>query len=416
MFESRTLRGAAFALTCLLVGASACDNAGSTSAPSLTANSTQAGSGAATLADSTPSDLSADTGAVTTTSTRVDRAPFEETRQCANSGAAKEGVCKDMVSGIYGVKIELDVWWLDELNTSSPLFDPGRGTITILTQSALSEFCQDGSGGESEVRGCDLRLPPLYADASGSVVQLALPTTIWEQREMPSFTSAARATGFGALDEVLVDPVLANFGIALASDDAPWPSYRDTPFFTCSNAATGADCFPDHDGDGHPGITARLQLSGAPPEPSYARRGGWHYAPALTDSSPEFFGSGATSLYLGLRAQLSGSHPIGAGCQGGSSSAEAAALELRVLDCAMKDGTRCTAAASTFVDENVPVFHVLQPGETPPANWQHRRADANARLDRSASVGPRNRVVRLGALDAASSCSDVRAAFAMATE
>jgi hypothetical protein len=86
---------------------------------------------------------------------------------------------------------------------------------------------------------------------------------------------------------------------------------------------------------------------------------------------------------------------------------------LRVLDCALRDGTKCSAAGATFVDQNAPTFHVLLRGETPPERWKHRRADADAKLDRSASLGPRNTTLRLGNLDTELSCADVRDAFAV---
>jgi hypothetical protein len=326
-------------------------------------------------------------------------------------GPREDGSCVDMLSGRYGVKIELDVWWLDELNTTAPLFDPGRGVITLLAQTQLSEFCQNGTSGASVTRSCDLDLPALYSDENGGVVQLGFAGAAWDHPSMPSFASDARTSGFAPADIVSVDSIDALLGIALADDAASWPSYAETPHVACANG-TGADCFPDQDGDGKPGITARVKLSGDSPDPGYPRRGGWRYVPAPTDPSPEFFGYGATQLYLGLRTTLSTSHPIGSDCQGGVGTADASDLQLRVLDCAMRDGTKCSAAAANFVDQNAPSFHVLQRGETPPARWRHRRADADAKLDRSASLGPRNTTIRLGDLDAHVGCAEVREAFA----
>jgi hypothetical protein len=330
---------------------------------------------------------------------------------CPDVVPREEGICVDMLSGRYGVKIELDVWWLDELNTTAPLFDPGRGVITLLAQTQLSEFCQNGTSGASVTRSCALDLPALYSDENGGVVQLGFADTAWDHPSMPSFASDARTSGFAPADNVSVDSINALLGITLADDAATWPSYAETPRVACANGA-GADCFPDQDGDGKPGITARVKLSGDSPEPRYPRRGGWRYVPAPTDPSPEFFGNGATQLYLGLRTTLSTSHPIGSDCQGGVGTADASDLQLRVLDCAMRDGTKCSAAAANFVDQNAPSFHVLQRGETPPARWRHRRADADAKLDRSASLGPRNTTIRLGDLDATVGCADVREAFA----
>jgi hypothetical protein len=113
-----------------------------------------------------------------------------------------------------------------------------------------------------------------------------------------------------------------------------------------------------------------------------------------------------------LRVQLRGAQPIGADCSGGSGPMDTAEIALRVLDCTEDDGSPCTAAGATYVDQMLPSFHVLAAGEAPPATWRDPRAQANAALDRSPSAGPQQTALRLGDANDQLGCGDVRAAFA----
>lgn len=158
-------------------------------------------------------------------------------------------------------------------------------------------------------------------------------------------------------------------------------------------------CFPDSDGDDPPGITLYLRSQGAPAH-APERCGGWRYARMPT--SPSFTDRGARALYAGMRIQLRGAQPLGADCNGGTGKLDSAEVALRALDCAMDDGSRCTVAGATYVDQNRPVFHVLASREAPPAH---------AGLDRAPSAGPRQTAMRLADRTERVSCSDVRAVF-----
>jgi hypothetical protein len=382
----------------LLVWLAACNNDG----PAAQFNGD--GASARPAADPEP-----DAGA----SAMAEQPALREQRQpaapCAQGAAADGGTCK--ISGSYAVQVELDVWWLDELDERAPLFDPGRGKLRLLAQSTLSEFCQDGSG-SALMQTCALRLPPIYNDDNGGVLQLILPDALWDRPGMPVANAAADAHAFAQTAAISFEPVVSTIGITLANLAAPWPSYAQTPFVPCGDGQQGSACFPDQDGDGHPGITARVQMRGDAPTPGYAHRGGWQYAAAGSDPDQLLLDAGAVAIYLGLRTTLSGSQPLGTDCQGAAGALNAGDVSLRALDCAMRDGTPCTAAGATFVDRRMPTFHVLQPGETPPTRWKHPRRDADAQLDRSPSLGPQSTTVRLGELADNLGCADARAAFA----
>jgi hypothetical protein len=98
-----------------------------------------------------------------------------------------------------------------------------------------------------------------------------------------------------------------------------------------------------------------------------------------------YLGTGATTLFAGLRTQLGGAYPVGPDCSGDTGDAEAHDVALRAFDCRMVDGTRCTPNAATVADQNMPVFR---------------------------GQGAQNTVVRLGDLGESLGCADVRAVFA----
>ena len=324
-------------------------------------------------------------------------AQAEANLACRGAAQAPSGVCAEAISGNYAIAYELDVWWQDEVNPLAPSFDPGRGQLRVISRATLGELC-DGARANAAVHVCGVQFPEIANDHAGSVLQLDVPDAAWDRPSMPTVSTGVRLS---ETHELTFDPIESSLGIELSELAAPWPSFEDTPFFGCSSGRSGADCFPDADGDDQPGITLVLRTHGAPTQ-SPERCGGWRYARMPT--SPSFTDPGARALYAGLRLQLRGSQPLGADCNGGTGSLEAADVALRVLDCAMHDGSRCTVAGATYVDQNLPVFHVLAQGETP-------AVDAGAGLDRTPSTGPRQTAVRLADRTEHVSCSDVRAVF-----
>jgi hypothetical protein len=315
---------------------------------------------------------------------------------------------------VYALKTEVDVWWRDE-NNSPTLYDPGRGKITVYFRGELSDVCEDGSGGKALMHPCGTRLPPLWAEANCGIIQIVFPDTLWDQKDVPSYTTTGSTSGFSAGDTLTIDQTPGLLGIELPTVDAAFPTYMDTTSFTCP-AGMGEKCFPDQDLDGKPGITVQIQQTGTLPTAPYACAGEsvlgpWKYIAAPYSVEAGLTGDGAKSVYIGLRTRLGGSGMIGADCLSGAGNATAMGFESRSLDCVTKDDAACTPAQSEFVDKNNPNYHVLQVGETPPAEWKHPTAAADMALDRSPSKGPQSAVVRLGDLGANVTCEQVRNAM-----
>lgn len=329
-------------------------------------------------------------------------------QQCTSMGDGSSGGClRDSVPR-FAARFDVDVFWQDEVNPTSPLFDPGRGTIQWYSRLDLTTNCPDGSHVCVKLRPCGVSLPPLLSRSSGAVVQMIAPDTLWDSEDIASASTAALWMRACPVDGVSFDHVTQLLGIALDDQQSAWPSYAETPFLRCA-AGQGEDCFPDQDRDGNPGVTFQLMQPSRVPDVASTRKVNWQYTAMPIDANLANLGGGATELWLGLRAKLSSSYFMAPNCAGGSGRAVVEDIALRLFGCKMQNGSACNPPAATFVDQTLPVFHVLQRGDTPPgALREHTSAGATADLDFRTSAGGTVHVVRMAA--DSGSCADVRAA------
>jgi hypothetical protein len=309
------------------------------------------------------------------------------------------------------MKVDIDVWFMDE-NNPQPLYDPGRGLISVFLKGELTDICEDGSGGVGVIQTCGDQIPPLLVDATCKVIQIVFPDEMWEKPGMAKIMTTGSSTGFNPEDVLTFAKAAGVYGIELKDPTVKWPTYMETAGFACASG-TGAKCFPDHDGDGNTGITVKLKQDGTPAPGRYTcPLGDRTYIPAPVDTLQAALdpGAGAVETYIGLRSALAGGGKIGPDCKSGSGPAQADGFESRLIDCKLANGSKCTVANANFVDQNLPNFHVLGVGQMPPANWKHPRAEADAMLDRTPSKGPRGSLVRLGDPGTPTTCEQVRKA------
>jgi hypothetical protein len=317
----------------------------------------------------------------------------------------KDGMCKSKAPGVYAMKVDVDVWYMDEINGS--LFDPGRGKVTIYFRNTLRDVCEDGTMGKVDAHPCGTRIPALYTSLGGNgVIQIVFPDDLWDKPGVPTYMTTGSTTGFDPGATLTIDKSVGLLGVELSAVDAMWPTWEQTPTFECMGGKKGPQCFPDVDGDGKPGFAVTMQTTGTPPTPGYGS--GWKYIPAPTDPLAALSGDGTTNVNIGLRTRVGGSGMISADCNSGMGSAMADDFESRVNDCTKVGGTACSSMEAGFVDQNTPLFHVLAAGATPPSKWM---SAAMMGTDASASKGPLSTVVRLGDIDKTFTCADVRAAF-----
>jgi hypothetical protein len=348
---------------------------------------------------------------------------------CTTAGAAlPDGECKEKAEGIYAVRTTLDVWWHDERNAAAPIADPGRDKIVIYMMADLKDVCGDGHG-TGVIRACGSELPAFTSDIACDAYQLEFDDAIWDHPYMPTFTTGRSSDGFDVGSTLNVAQVVALIGIRI--DGETFPTSADTGSFACDNGMhMGLDCFPDQDGDTELGISVKLKRGGVlkmgcggDANTPYTYRG----APTTLDplvAGGSGSGIRAVEAHIGLSTTLGGSATIAEGCESGAGVATAPeiAIKSRVATCkvdpaslpagdTMHANNACTGMEATFLDVNVPSYHVLQANETPPASGLHWPLGlAGQTLDPTPSPGPLNSMVRLGDRGMPFTCADVRAA------
>jgi hypothetical protein len=329
---------------------------------------------------------------------------------CDTRGGEPMGMCAPSASGVFAIKTVVDVWWQDD--AVPPLVDPGRDVITVYLMGRLDGVCADGKG-EGIMKGCGTELPPFKSDANCDVFQIQFPDALWDSDKMPTFKTGGMTTGFepGGMLNILTTTAL--IGIELMDPEATWPTPQQTGTLACK-AGMGDKCYPDHDGDGKPGISITMGKIGQ--TYSMGNCGGfmldfvYRGAPldalnALADDSVR-----ADKLQIGIRTKLAGGGEIAADCKSGVGDSTADFLDSRVFDCTKTDGMPCELAEAGFVDEQAPTYNILKKGMAPPTTVEKPATQGGGPLDQTPSKGPRSSLVRLGDLSGNFTCADVRGA------
>ena len=328
----------------------------------------------------------------------------------AECGMIEPDSCKPTAEGIYAVKTTIDVWWEDDADP--PLVDPGRANIVVHLMGEITGVGDDGMG-EGVMKGCGTQLPVFKSDANCDAFQIEFPDAIWDEPTMPTFTTAGMTSGFDPGDILTIAKATGLVGIDLSDPSGAWPTPAQTGTVGCS-AGSGEVCFPDHDGDGNPGITVRMVKRGTNLTQNgcggfdlpFVHRG----APLDALGALDDNGVKAEILHIGVRTILGGGGAIACDCMSGAGESTAEALDSRVWGCVRTDDAPCDAAQAAFVDESAPNYNILNKGETVPDSVMTLAGSSDV-IDRSPSIGPISEVLRLGDLGESYSCADVRTAL-----
>lgn len=245
-----------------------------------------------------------------------------------DTAAPDPGTCD--LEGRYALHILFDVTWVGtELLSFVPVIDPGEGKLSI---TLLMELRAGPTGYAARLRECATQVPEFVASLSGEHYQTEFEAATWDSPSMPEFTSTLEPACDIPGCSLGGSPLIALFGVSLPSDDAPWP---DSP-------ARGR--WPDDDGDGAPGITARML---GPREGPYA------YPPLDVLSRRRL-----RSLMLGLRVK-SGIRGVLSSCDTMRGETLESSVQTRAVGCtASSPPYTCESNELSFVNNNLPVWSV----------------------------------------------------------
>ena len=320
--------------------------------------------------------------------------------------------------GTYGVRFVVDAAWGGRSGGLVGLTDAGRGNIEVFIALSIGEADPTTHAVKATGQVCGVVLPPFYSTTLCEAYLPQFPNAIWESDAVPSLELSGRFECSGAGCVIALEPLTYLLGFEMENPEAPWPSSSETPNLKCPSGEK-AQCFPDHDSDGQPGVRVRLATSGMAPATSNACRTGYEYRGAPVSASVAAIFDGvrrADRLQLGARMKLAGSFRLADDCSAAEGSAIAEFVNSRAYGCSIQPGTynfplgaragdndACNSDEAAFMDANLPVYKLLTAGATP---------DRNLDLsDRSESRGPVVKLLRLGAAGAAVSCDAVRGAM-----
>ena len=339
----------------------------------------------------------------------------------ASCGDSRSGLgCAGKLAGYYAVRTVYDVWWRDEVDPDYPLVDPGRGELTVYTLAQHSGDCVDGTTREALVRICGLEVPTFVSYAGCRAFQLEFPDRIWDAPEVPETTASSRATSSESGPRLEFDGAIGLLGFSLSDLSTDWPVPAQTPLDALScPQGTGLECFPDHDGDGQPGVTVQLGKLGetfATKACAQDNSKDIHYSGLLLDPSalvPP--GISKTQIEAGMRVGASSAALLSGSCDAGFGEAPPGTFDVRLWSCELSDGTQCSSGEAGFADRSLPRFHFLAEGVEPPDSVQRMSCEcpegcggSKCPLGGGPSPGPRSTFVRRGDLGDSFKCADVR--------
>ncbi len=322
--------------------------------------------------------------------------------------------------GAYAVRIDSDVYWGARTEGLAALVDSGRGIIRVELLVRVPGVAADGTYLNSGARPCNVELPVFYTSLLCEAYASYFDVSIWESPLLPTFPVTGRFTCTDTSCEAAFHSETTLLGIDLDDPNGDWPTPDRSPYLTCPYGSN-ADCFPDHDANGHPGVTVRLRTDNAAlPEICFLGgmpAGPFTYRAAPLNSNPTAIFDGVRRtdrIHLGTRTRFGGLTAVSEDCNSGAGPAFAEYFETRAYGCGVEPGTAdwpgpvagpdepCDEAQRLFMDENLPLYFVLSPGEIPPAEFLVP--------DMAPSPGPRASIVRLGPPDGNYSCEQVRRA------
>jgi hypothetical protein len=320
------------------------------------------------------------------------------------------------LSGLYALRFTTDMTWGGQSGGLWDITDDGRGRLSVDMLVAIESIDDTTLELRAIARPCNAALPPFYSSTLCETYAPVFPLSIWESGSIPEYEFTGRAQCLDPGCVTSIDALTILLGVELENPEAPWPTAMQTPRLECSSGE-GAECFPDHDSDDRAGLSVELLTDGMVPSSTntcrrgYERRG----APLSNSIAAIFDGVRRTDrMQIGVRVKFGAALKLDADCSTATGAGITEFVNSRSPGCMVEAGTAnyggmpagpnvaCSASERQFLDSNLPIYEVLDVGESPD--------DALELADDSESSGTEVSLVRLADLGSDVSCEEVRAA------
>jgi hypothetical protein len=320
------------------------------------------------------------------------------------------------LSGLYALRFTADMAWGGRSGGLWDLTDDGRGRLSVDLLVAIESVDDKTLELRATGRPCNAELPPFYSSTLCESYAPVFPVSIWESSSIPTFDFTGRAQCLEPGCVTSIDALTVLLGVELENPEARWPTATQTPRLECPGGE-GDECFPDQDEDDKPGLSIELLTEGEVPSSTNTCRNGYERKGAPLSNSIAAIFDGvrrADRMEIGVRVKFGTAFTLDDECSTAMGSGITEFINSRSPGCMVQPGTanyngmpagpnvECTAAERQFVDTNLPIYMVLDVGETP---------DEDLDLaDDSPSTGTEVSIVRLADLGSDVSCEQVRAA------
>jgi len=318
------------------------------------------------------------------------------------------------LSGLYALRFTADMAWGGRSGGLWDLTDDGRGRLSVDLLVAIESVDDTTLELRATSRPCNATLPPFYSSTLCETYAPVFPVSIWESSSMPELEMTGRAQCLEPGCVTSIDALTVLLGVELDNPEATWPTAQQTLSFDCPSGE-GAECFPDQDEDDKPGLSIELLTQGMVPSPTNTCRNGYRRRGApLSNSIAAIFNGVRRSdrLEIGVRVKFGTAFTLDDKCETATGSGITEFVNSRSPGCMVQAGTsnpggmpagtnvECNATERQFFDTNLPMYMMLDVGESP--------SDDLDLADDSPSLGTQVSLVRLGDLGSDVTCEQVR--------
>ena len=258
------------------------------------------------------------------------------------------------LEGRFALRVAFDVAWVGtEFLNVIPIIKEGEGELSFVV---LAELHDGPAGFDASFRNCAVTVPEFVSSLSEHY-QARFDNAVWDSASMPVFSGHLQLACNEPGCSFTGDPLVALIGAALSPPTAKWPT------------EPGGATWPDHDGDGEPGIATYML---GPSD------GAYDYPPV------DLFGRRVRDLMLGLRVVVGMEGALDS-CDEFSGATPNSTIHTRAASCLTSTRPfRCSASELSFLNDNLPVWTVRQ------GRFQAKRLDPTAECKEARQAFARN--------------------------